>query len=331
MKQEFEIKFDDEDDLRVTTRESGYLEFKQSFDWRSREEYAKSMIAFSNKNGGYIIFGISDRPRILIGLKNNEFENLDEARIAEYLNSLASPEIEFEKEVQKLKGLKIGIIHVFESAEKPIITTKHGKEIREGEIYYRYNARKERIKYPELRKILEDAKSKERKGVLEQLRKISKIGFSDIVLLDLKEGTMGGGNSLTIDEDLLKKVNFIKKGNFKKKGHPTLKLIGEVLSKKIKNVKISNDENAITVKIDEKDLKENYWGYYELISELKERYRDFKADKRFREIRKKMIEDGLVYLRPNNPKNLKGQTTSFHPKIESLKVFDKYYKKINKK
>jgi hypothetical protein len=33
---------------RIISRESGWLEFKESFNWNSKDKYAKSMVAFAN-------------------------------------------------------------------------------------------------------------------------------------------------------------------------------------------------------------------------------------------------------------------------------------------
>ncbi len=59
----------------LRSRESNTVEFKQSFNKGSVAAYAKTMAAFANNSGGYIIFGITDTPRRIIGLKNDNFEN----------------------------------------------------------------------------------------------------------------------------------------------------------------------------------------------------------------------------------------------------------------
>jgi len=53
---------------KITARESSQLEFKEQFNWLSKANYAKSMVAFANNKGGYIVFGIKDQPRELVGL-----------------------------------------------------------------------------------------------------------------------------------------------------------------------------------------------------------------------------------------------------------------------
>ena len=59
----------------LKSRESATVEFKQAFNKNSFSKYAKTMSAFANHRGGSIIFGVKDRPRMLIGLINDNFDN----------------------------------------------------------------------------------------------------------------------------------------------------------------------------------------------------------------------------------------------------------------
>ena len=60
---------------KITARESSQLEFKEQFNWLSKDKYAKSMVAFANNKGGYIVFGIKDQPRELVGLQSNNLSS----------------------------------------------------------------------------------------------------------------------------------------------------------------------------------------------------------------------------------------------------------------
>ena len=72
----------------LSSRESGTIEFKQSFDWANKAKYSKTMAAFANNRGGYIIFGVTNSPRLLAGISGAGFENHDEATISAYLNGI---------------------------------------------------------------------------------------------------------------------------------------------------------------------------------------------------------------------------------------------------
>lgn len=216
---------------RLTSRESSQYEFKESFNWNNRSKYAKTMAAFANKDGGYIIFGIQDSPKNLVGLKNNDFETLDEERITEYLNSMFSPEIIWSKQIYELNGLNFGVLYTSESNVKPVVCKKNdGSELKESDIYYRYNGRSEKIKYPELARLIEREREKEKLLWLRHIEKIANIGPNSIGILDINGGVIeGAAGTLLLDEKLLNEIAFIKEGEFnEKKGKPTLKLIGEV-------------------------------------------------------------------------------------------------------
>jgi len=214
---------------RVISRESNFLEFKEVFNWNSKDKYAKSIAAFANNKGGFLIFGVKSNPRNLVNLKSRNFESLDEARIAEYLNGVFSPEISWNKFVHEIKNIRIGVIFIQESLNKPIVCIKNDGVLKEAEIYYRYNGRSEKIKYPELIKLISEIREQERKGWTELIKKIAKIGPSNTAILDVGKGKIeGAGGSLVIEEKLIPKLNFIRQGKFGKKGIPTLKLMGDV-------------------------------------------------------------------------------------------------------
>ena len=132
---------------RIIARESGSLEFKESFNWLSKDKYAKSMAAFANNKGGCIVFGIKDLPRELVGLQSTNFETTDEAKITTYLNDVFSPEIIFEKFVVEVRSKNIGILYTHQAKNKPVVCSKNDSDLKESDIYYRYNAKSESIKY----------------------------------------------------------------------------------------------------------------------------------------------------------------------------------------
>jgi hypothetical protein len=216
---------------RLIGREGGRLEFKQSFNWGSRDEYSKTIAAFANTKGGYIVFGIGNKPRLLIGLQNENFENLDPARVSEYLNDTFSPEIIWDIHIHRIGDRDFGLIYVEEAFEKPIISRKNiGNAIKEGEIYYRYRGRTERVKFSELRQIINDQRVKEREYWIHHIRQISKIGITNTAIFDITTGkVIGSRGSFIIDEKLLPKLRYIKEGEFKEtKGAPALRLVGEL-------------------------------------------------------------------------------------------------------
>ena len=49
---------------RVNSRENSHLEFKLSYSGASLGKYTKTIAAFANTSGGYLVFGISPIPPI---------------------------------------------------------------------------------------------------------------------------------------------------------------------------------------------------------------------------------------------------------------------------
>jgi len=219
---------------RVISRECGWLEFKESFGWASVPKYLRSLAAFANAKGGYIVFGIANRPHILKGIQGSNlqsFEDLDPEKMTSSLNEHFSPEIEWEVHQYELNGKAYGIFYVYESKNKPVVCRKDsGKELKEGDIYYRYRGRSERIKYSELHTILEQRREQEQRLWMRHVENIARIGVRESGIFDLKTGQVtGSGGSFLIDESMLSQLSFIKEGEFSEvKGKPALKLIGNL-------------------------------------------------------------------------------------------------------
>lgn len=223
--------------LAVLTHESSAKEFKESFTWGSIGEYARTMAAFANARGGYLIFGVSDNPRFALGLSHKAvaaLDNLDRARLTQELNELFSPELEWEVGfVQVAKSVKLGVLYTHESTNKPVIARKaysgNNARILEGDILYRYNSRTERIKYPELIAILDDAKLREQRAMMTHIEGLVRAGARNAAVLDFSDSSLHGpsGRTVVLDESLIDQIKFIKEGEFDEvHGAPTLKVVG---------------------------------------------------------------------------------------------------------
>lgn len=324
---------------KIISRESGWLEFKESFNWNSKDKYAKSMAAFANNKGGYIVFGIKDKPRDLVGLQSENFETTDEAKITAYLNSVFSPEIVFEKFVIAVQSKNVGILYTHQANTKPVVCLKNDGEIKEADIYYRYNARSEKIKYAELKMMFEHVKQEERKSWMEHFENISKFGPTNAAIMDTIGGEITGkGGTLVIDKKLIPKLKFINEGSFKEGGKPVLRLIGDVKPVAIvaksgeiggMGVQITEDPNAPAIRLEEEEiLKKKYrLDYRGLVKELTARYTDFKTNSKFHKLRKEFMKDISLskprYLDPNNPKS--SRKDFYSPNV--VKKFDEHYNK----
>jgi hypothetical protein len=237
---------------RLIHRESCSIEYKENFSLGSINKYAKTMAAFANRKGGAIIFGVTDSPRIPKGMGNDNFNKADPEKISNFLNQNFNPEIIWTMDQFEYQKKLFGVVTISEAKYKPIIASNNSHNvIKEGDIYYRYSGRSERIKYSELRKILDNNKEKERKFWTNHIEKIASIGPENISLIDLKRGTIdiGSPEKLIIDREIIKKIKFIKEGKFvERDGAPTLKLIGDIDGVKTVAADIDLEKDFFTTK-----------------------------------------------------------------------------------
>ena len=306
----------DPNTAKLAAREGSTIEFKQSFNWGSRSSYGKSMAAFANNRGGYLIFGVTDRPRKLVGLSGTNFENLDEATVTAYLNSTFSPELQYEKFEWNVGDLAVGIVYTARIENRPVVAIKNDGDIKEAEIYYRYNARNDKAKYPEIMNMLDSIKERERREWTALLERVGKIGPENAGILNLATGSIeGSGQSLLIDAKLLPKLRFIKEGRLSENGKPVLKLVGQVRpisdgdprAPKVA-MRLTNDPNAQPVR--EEDILTQYPLRYEnLRRRLRKDCPNFIEGKRFHRL-KKELEEMSAYavhrlLDPRKPRGSK--------------------------
>lgn len=217
----------------IGTNEGVTIEYKQSFGWKSITEYFRAMAAFSNREGGYIIFGIKDKPHLLLGLETSALKNFESRDNGEWTTNLRdffAPEINWEKRTFVFEGKTYGIIYTYPAINKPIICKKTSGDLRKGAIYYRYNSQNTEIDYPELNAIIETEKQKINELWMKRMHQIADIGVSKLALLDLSNGSLSGTRTtLYIDEPLLNEIKFVQEGSFVETGgNPALKVVGEV-------------------------------------------------------------------------------------------------------
>ena len=221
---------------RVKSRERNDLEYKESFGQNSWAKYAKTMAAFANNKGGYIVFGVKDNPRDIVGV-NTAFENFKQEKFTESLNSLFSPEILWETGIVDFGEFSIGYLYTYESELKPVMALKNesSEKINSGDVFYRYRARSEKIKYPEMYRIIEERAKQERNQILKLMETIRKSDTTNLGIVNYNNGKFSTpyGADITVDKKLvlqvLRKAKYIKKGSFDEtSGTPVLKVTGNI-------------------------------------------------------------------------------------------------------
>lgn len=224
------FRFDPDNARRLITRESGWVEFKQAFSWSNKAEYAKTIAAFANSRGGYFVFGVRDRPREVIGTDISKWEGTDPTTITEFLNHALGVEIEWEGHVVAVLDVKVVVLYIRESRRKPVIAAQsHKGVLTEGDIYYRYRGRSQRIRYVDLQNLLEEQRRDDQASWLRLFRQIAKVGIENTALIDLATGQgIGPGSRFYIDQATIPQLRFIREGHFVERGGaPSLRLVGE--------------------------------------------------------------------------------------------------------
>lgn len=218
---------------RLYKRESTSLEFKSDFDWDIREsriKYLKSIASFANRSGGYMIFGVSDSPRLLKGITKS-FMEIDDYQISQFINLYLSPAPDFERDEFEINGKKIGVIFIHPADRKPVVCIKsYGSIISDSSIYYRYNSLSCIINSGDLIHLLEEAKQKENDKWMKLFTSASSVGVHNAGIFDINSGKIATqkGSSFVLDENLLKRLKVLDKYSQQEDGAEAVKIIGEI-------------------------------------------------------------------------------------------------------
>jgi hypothetical protein len=222
---------------RLAVGETDGHECKASFGMKHPQAWLRAIAALSNNSGGYIFFGVSDKglggdqDHVVIGLTTDDFNKIDPAALTKTVKSVFDPTPRFRATTISIGGKAVGVIHVERHDSRPVIATKQeGDKISEGDIFFRYPGQSVRIKYSDLRALL-DARDKEaRAQILPMVERLLHLGPQRSLVADLEQGTLEDSKTaIHIDHALVEKLTFIKEGEFAEvKGAPTLRLIGDV-------------------------------------------------------------------------------------------------------
>lgn len=213
-------------------RENSTLEFKEQFNFAGLADYLKDFAAFANNNGGYLIFGVKDKPRTLIGMSKKsieQFEKIDPQEITGRILEYFSSEINYEYDSFQIDGKFYGIFYVLEIKNKPIIAKKDAGDVfRNGEIHYRYGGRTDKIRYAELETIINERIEQTNKEWRSFLKSSTHIEPSKTHFLTSQTTSIGKDNNiLYIDQKTAEEINFLKEGEFKETaGEKAIMLVG---------------------------------------------------------------------------------------------------------
>lgn len=265
------------DPLRIVNREGTTIEFKESYSHAGMAQYFKTIAAFANNLGGYIIFGVGDRPRRLIGLQDKSLQQFEDLKVEEFTKNLLdyfSPEIKWDHCTFEYKEKSFGVIYVYPLSNKPCVCKKHYNSqntkysLVEGDIFYRYGGRSEKIRYTELISIIDEQRKREEEQWMNFARQASQIGISNACLLDLTSGKItGNSGTIILESNLLDKIAFIKEGEFvEEKGKPALRLIGDIQEISTGKIVVKETTKRVVKAIETNDILDAFF-YNKLVDE----------------------------------------------------------------
>lgn len=282
-------------DGRLYHREGQELEFKEQFNLGGLADYFRDFAAFANNRGGYLIFGVSDSPRIPTGLSAKsiaQFDSVDPAKITGYLLEIFSPDIRWEQGSFEIDGRTFGVFKIHSGNTKPIVARKDGGKqntIKNGEIYYRYGGRTQKIRFAELESIINRRIDQTNRQWQDLVQKIGSAGAGNAAILDTQRSVISKEDAqiLVVDDDLASKLRFIKEGEFDEvKGEPTLKLIGDV---------VPVDKVEVVRRVRENLVKEFPLSAMELADAVCEKYPGAGQNRVWRVIQDNGVKDNTDY------------------------------------
>ncbi|PHS21385.1 MAG: hypothetical protein COA84_15880 [Robiginitomaculum sp.] len=218
-------------------REGQCLEFKEQYNFAALADYFRDFSAFSNNRGGLLVFGVTDTPRTATGLSQKSleaFEKIDPEKISGFLLNIFSSNISWEQAVFEFGGKHFGVFKISEADVKPVIAkSDEGKDqtIKNGEIYYRYGERTQKIQFAELESIINRRIEQNNRDWIDHVKSIGREGPSNAIVLKSEQSLKDVKNTpLVMSKELAKKIKFIKEGQFDEKvGAVTLKVVGDVV------------------------------------------------------------------------------------------------------
>lgn len=216
---------------RCTAGETDEFECKENFNLRSFGKPLKTIAGFANHRGGYLFFGVKDKPEgfAVCGLKDDRFTDTDQNKFSQTIRSALEPTPRFRVASLSLGDMTVGVIHVEAHASKPVIAGKTENELIEGFIYYRYPGETRPISYSDLRSILDARDKQSRESIMPLVQRLLELGPKDAMVANLADGQLEGGRrSILIDPLSLEQIKFIREGEFDEvSGAATLRVVGD--------------------------------------------------------------------------------------------------------
>ncbi|EFO29691.1 divergent AAA domain-containing protein [Roseibium sp. TrichSKD4] len=217
----------------------------------------KTIAAFGNNSGGYIVSGVKNSTWEIVGVKKEKVDKFDLNNLNQQIRSNLGVYIDVNYKVRSINKKLVMIFYIPPAHTKPVIMTKSSGEYSEGAIYFRYPGEDRLIGPSELSYIIEERVRSLSETVLQKhLSNILRVGIENAAILDLASGEVEGkSGKFVISKELMPELRFIKEGQFEEKGGaPTLKLIGNLESADSSKIHLVPEDVLKLYTLDNKDV-----------------------------------------------------------------------------
>jgi hypothetical protein len=236
----------------VASREGKRLEFKQDFVAGDLSDYTKVLASFANASGGVIVFGVSNKPRMIVGAK----DMTDEANWANRLRDDFEPELPFSIREYVIGEHTLYAVGVDPCLHKPVICKrtrskvvedkKTGKKdvgvIQEGAVYYRYAGQTRTIGFAELHTMLVERETQYLRKMMETLQVIQKVGLENAGIVDMSVPK----SRIFMSKETAKGLAFIDKGQIVQEGGaPAYVVMGNVDLQQVIHAPLEDEDKNI--------------------------------------------------------------------------------------
>jgi len=198
----------------LLNREEGpKLDFKLKLDINTasgKKELAKDVSAIANSRGGrgYIVFGVEDKTKKIVGINPEDFQ---EEKIQQVIGTRCEPPVPISVEIIEYSGKHIAVIVIYSGGQKPY-------QFREaGSFYIRRGSTTDVMRKEELASLLQES------GLLNyELTPVTRAGVDALDMEKIKEYIKRTGVSTdNLDMNLLESLGIIVKDKESSEYHPT--------------------------------------------------------------------------------------------------------------
>ncbi|MCC8971903.1 ATP-binding protein [Bradyrhizobium brasilense] len=165
--------------------ESEECECKQDFDPKKLTPVVRAIAALANNKGGYVFFGVGNNQCRVDGA-GPAFSQTDIVDIINKVKAHLAPTPSITaKGIVDFDGKAVGFLRVDRHPDRPVIVYRDGEGLSEGDILYRYAGQSSRIKFADLRSMLEERDRRAQVALAKAAGALADVGTANAIILDI--------------------------------------------------------------------------------------------------------------------------------------------------